>query len=389
MKIMFLDWGAFGKEPCIRAMQGMGHEVVRFFHEDYQNRVSDAFLQAFSEFADRENPDLFFSFNFYPVAAEACHQHGLKYVSVIYDSPLVNVFSFKILYPTNYVFLFDSALYETLTRGGIKTVYYMPLAAEVFEPDPNAPERLKQEIAKVSFVGSLYNEEHNFYERMVDKLDNYTKGYLDAIMEAQLKVQGYNFIEEVLSKEIIEAMEKAVPYEPDYDGAQTLEYVYATYFIDRKLTQTERIRTLTELAKKFPVSLFTLNKDAVIPNAVNYGAVDYYTEMPYVFHQSKINLNITLRSIYNGIPLRAIDIMAAGGFLMTNFQSDFLRHFTPGQDYVYYESTDDLMAKTEYYLSHEAERRDIALSGQEQIRQHHTFEIRMQEIFDVVASAER
>ena len=52
--------------------------------------------------------------------------------------------------------------------------------------------------------------------------------------------------------------------------------------------------------------------------------------MPLVFQNSKINLNITLRSIKNGIPLRAIDIMGAGGFLLTNYQNDFGLHFTDG-----------------------------------------------------------
>lgn len=54
------------------------------------------------------------------------------------------------------------------------------------------------------------------------------------------------------------------------------------------------------------------------------GAVDYYEVMPHVFKQSKINLNITLRSIQSGMPLRAWDIMGAGGFLLSNYQADFL-----------------------------------------------------------------
>ncbi len=384
MKIMFMDWGAFGKESCINALENMGHTVVRFFHKDYQDRQSGEFDKAFDEFTEKEKPDIFFSFNFYPIVAESTHRNGLKYISVIYDSPLVNVFSYKILYPTNYVFLFDSALYERLKKGGINTVYYMPLASRVFYPDPNADKRLLEPIADVSFVGSLYNEEHNFYERMEEKLDPYTKGYLEAVMEAQMKVYGYSFVEEVLTKDIIEAMMKAEPYVPSPDGAQTPEYVYANYFLGRKMTQTERIRILTALAEKFNVSLFTLNKGAVIPNATNYGAVDYYNEMPYVFAGSAINLNITLRSIYSGIPLRAMDIMACGGFLMTNFQADFLRHFVPGQEFVYFESTDDLIGKTEYYLSHESQRRDIALAGQEKMKKEHSFEVRMQEIFKVV-----
>ena len=43
--------------------------------------------------------------------------------------------------------------------------------------------------SEVSFVGSLYNEEHNLFDRLAD-INDYTSGYLHAIMEAQLKIQG-------------------------------------------------------------------------------------------------------------------------------------------------------------------------------------------------------
>lgn len=56
---------------------------------------------------------------------------------------------------------------------------------------------------------------------------------------------------------------------------------------------------------------------------MNKGPIDYYNEMPYVFNNSRINLNITLRSIKSGIPLRAMDICGAGGFLLSNYQADF------------------------------------------------------------------
>ena len=64
------------------------------------------------------------------------------------------------------------------------------------------------------------------------------------------------------------------------------------------------------------------NPTPELPNVINMGSVDYYDMMPYVFKCSDINLNITLRSIKTGIPLRAMDIMGAGGFLMSNYQVD-------------------------------------------------------------------
>lgn len=61
-----------------------------------------------------------------------------------------------------------------------------------------------------------------------------------------------------------------------------------------------------------------------MPAAEYVGPIDWYSVMPLVFKNTCINLNITLKSIQSGIPLRGMDIMGSGGFLLTNYQNDFL-----------------------------------------------------------------
>ena len=101
-------------------------------------------------------------------------------------------------------------------------------------------------------------------------------------------------------------------------------------------------------------------------------------EMPLVFQNSKINLNMTLRSIHTGIPLRAMDIMGCGGFLLTNYQEDFLHFFEPGVDYVFYSGEEELAGLAEYYLEHEEERMEIARNGYEKVKSAHTYRKRIQ-----------
>ena len=105
--------------------------------------------------------------------------------------------------------------------------------------------------------------------------------------------------------------------------------------------------------------------------------------MPLVFKQSRINLNIALRGIKSGIPLRAYDIMGAGGFLLSNFQADFLEYFIPGEDFVYYESKEDLLKKVDYYLAHEEERKAIARNGYDRVSAGHTYRHRVREMLDL------
>lgn len=74
--------------------------------------------------------------------------------------------------------------------------------------------------------------------------------------------------------------------------------------------------------------------------------------------------------------------MGAGGFLLSNYQADFLEYFTPGEDFVFFESREDLMEKLEYYLSHDAERKQIARNGFEKVANQHTYLHRVQEILN-------
>lgn len=384
--VLYLDWPCFSKNDVLHAFENMNLTVYPFFHKDYQARKSAEFEAAFDHFAEEHEIDFCFSYNYFPVLSEAAKKHNIRYVSIIYDSPYVMLYSYTLINPNNYVFLFDKEPYLELKKAGIETVYYMPLPVNAVKIDRLLTQPYNQEklSADVSFVGSLYNEDHNFFERLAGA-NEYLKGYLNGIMDAQLKVSGYNFIEETLTPHIIDALQKVCPYENDRYGVETPSYIYANYFINRKLTAMERHTLLTLVAENYPLKLFTRNLSADIPGADNLGTVDYYNEMPYVFHNSKINLNITLRSIKSGIPLRAMDIMGAGGFLLTNFQADFLDYFVPDEDYVYYEDEHDMLRKIDYYLSHEEKRAEIARNGHAKVKEHHSFEKCFETIFNIIS----
>lgn len=386
MNVLFINWSCFGKADAVFTLEQMGYKLTMFFHKDFQERISTDFDQAFTDTVSQTDFQFCFSFNFYPVVAENCKRYNIPYVSIIYDSPFVLLYSYTLIYPTNYVFMFDRQEYLKLRNMGITTVFYMvlPVNASIIDYLKQKDFDSEKLTCDISFVGSLYNEDHNFYERLAN-VNDYTKGFLDAVIEAQLKVYGFNFIEDVLNANgILEELQRVSPYVNDRYGIETPQYIYANYYLGRKITSIERQRLLAAVGERFPLKLFTINKNVVIPYVQNMGAVDYYSEMPYVFANSKINLNITLKSIQSGIPLRAMDIMGAGGFLLTNFQADFLDYFIPDEDFVYYTDKDDLLTKIDYYLSHDKERSEIAQNGHRKVLENHSFEKCFQDIFSII-----
>ena len=135
------------------------------------------------------------------------------------------------------------------------------------------------------------------------------------------------------------------------------------------------------LSDKYNVHLHTYEPTPDLPLVKNMGEINPYTEAPLAFNSAKINLNISLRSIVNGIPLRAMDIMASKGFLLTNYQSDFMEFFIPDEDFVYYDSYEDLLEKVSYYLTHEKQRLEIAENGYQKVKNYHNYKKRIEVMF--------
>lgn len=385
MNILFLDTPAFAKQDMLDAFEAYSIHCTLFSHANYNERTDKAFETAFFQALECGNYDFVFSFNYFPILSNCCQKYGIKYISYVYDSPLVALYSCSLINPCNHVFLFDKATYHTFKNAGITTVHYLPLAANVERLSAmQCPKASLPTISsEVSFVGSLYNEEHNFYDRL-QNISPYTRGYLEAIMAAQQRIYGSFILEGLLTPPVLADLQQALPYTPMPDGAETAAYVYANYFLCRKITYQERVALLKTASEHFQLKLFTHTAPPELPDAHFIGPVDWYDTMPYIFKESKINLNISLKSIQTGIPLRCMDIMGCGGFLLTNYQSDLLEHFIPGEDFVFYESEDDFLAKITYYLSHESERKQIAQNGLEKMKNEHTFLHRVKFILDQI-----
>lgn len=378
MKILYIEWASFGNDDMKDAFLKEGHELVLFpFNNKNDVREDTETANRLTESLHINAPDLVFSFNYFPVISTVCNKEHIRYISWIYDSPYVMLYSYTAINPCNTIYVFDKELCMEFQQAGIKTVQYLPMAANTERLDLLVQDKFDYDI---SFVGSLYTEKHNFFERMTG-LSDYAKGYLDALMSAQMGIQGYNFIQSSLGP-IMNDLYKALPMEPNPDGVETKEYLYAQYVINRKITGLERTSLIQAITKEYTMDLFTHDQSFTMKNLVNHGSVDNVNEMPVVFHNSRINLNISLRSILSGIPQRAFDIMGSGGFLLSNYQTDFDDYFISGLDYDYYENEADLLAKIAYYLNHEEERIAMAKNGHDKIAGAHTYRHRVRQMLD-------
>ena len=93
---------------------------------------------------------------------------------------------------------------------------------------------------------------------------------------------------------------------------------------------------------------------------------------------------MSLKSIQTGIPLRCIDIMGCGGFLLTNYQADMFRHFEPGVHFDFFTDEKDLLTKIDYNFAHDDDRMTIAENARENIKLNHFLTNYLQEMIEFV-----
>jgi len=144
-----------------------------------------------------------------------------------------------------------------------------------------------------------------------------------------------------------------------------------------------------------------------------------FDEMLEIFSRSKINLNLNppmsalslksiaqiffrrrrnwivpdfwhvpsnLRSYFQKkipqIKARPFEITGSGGFCITGTADDMENYYIPDKEIVIYENTEDLIKKTRYYLEHDNERRAIAKAGYERALKEHSYDMRLEKIFN-------
>lgn len=384
MKILMIVAEDFCINDVIESFESYGNVVTKYQCSIDEMLGHDSF-NVKAQILDNET-EAVFTMNYYPAIAKMCHEASKRYISWVYDNPRVHLFSYTVIYPTNTIYVFEKDVAEYFNAQGIETIKYLPLAANPLRLEEVILNSNKNKTAfscpkDVSFVGSMYTEEHQLYSRMISKgISEYTVGYLRGIMNAQKKIYGCDIITPLLSNDILSDMKNALPLEPDRDSAVSTEYLFAKYVIDRQITAEERIDLLSLAGRNHDVHVFTIDPNMNIPNCVNHGPANSDIEAPAIYNSSKINLNITLRSIVNGMPLRAFEIMGSGGFLLTNYQSEFLDYFIPGEDYDFFESPEEMLRKIDYYIEHDELRNQIAQNALNKIKKYHSFHKRIAEM---------
>lgn len=375
MNIIFYRYKSICEPDFISAFHALGIDVI----EDIQGMETDILLEDkirhLGTLISENRPLFVFSINYYPFISILCEKLHVFYVAVTVDCPVFEIFNTSIKSSYNRLFLFDKKQYDMVHPLNPDCVFHVPLGA--------ACDRLNTLLGNttdykydVSFVGSLYNEKDALNAILdSDALSDHKDFIIKAInSQFEGEVYGYHEIKENIPTGVISAIQKTDPafYPSDMSVFDISEYVAYSDYLCPHATYLERVRLLNLIAQNTPpnsqLHFFTQSDTSALSDQiVIHGGVNSLTEMPFVFRQSKINLNITTRSIESGLSQRIWDVLACKGFLITNYQPEIDMFFKDGVHLVTYKSYDELVEKIGYYLSHEDERMAIAQNGFEEV----------------------
>lgn len=362
---------------------------------DSKNPLDEMGLSDMVGFLKREIEDhdieMIFSFDYCPNLGQASYDLGLIYISWALDCPHAPLWSKTSRYPNQYLFVFDKKQYRMLLARGMKNVYYLPICTDVDGflecirlDDGKSREKFGTDVA---FVGNLYNDpDHSIYDS-IHFQSQYLKGYLESLMNIQRKIWGVDLIGECVNDKVWKELKKEVIWDLNNQYEDDVYEVMMTNIFGQKIAQLERMEACSYLAEHFQFALYTDSDTSFCKKIENRGHVDYISEMPLVFHYSKINIHITLRSIPSGMSLRVLDVLACGGFLLTNYQPEIAEYFVDGEELVMYSDFEDMYEKIAYYLSHEEERQRIAEAGFQKVNAMFRYENGVRQIVEVLGQS--
>ena len=387
MKILYV-YGMSTEKDVIYNLRKLGYKAEEYPDVQKNSMLNDEEIEKLITYIRKNHITHVMSTHLiYNVAFAAC-KTDIKYISIIWDAPYIKIYTPFGRLDNCWFTVFDRLDYERFKKDGIPHVLYQPLAVNKYDV-------LKWDVKRklggnyvndISFIGRLY--EDNLYDKNLSMMPEQMQQYFTSIFEeAVFRWDGENRIYGKTAKEILDYI-KLVSPEFDLDNIYDIEDVryFEVLYLIRKIANIERICTLNALAERFQVAFYTDSKveQSQLENVKIMPPVEWGEAASIIYAGSKINLNISLKGIEGGTPQRIMDILGAGGFVLTNYCAETAELFEEDREIVMFKTPEELIEKAEYYLTHDKEREEIAKAGRRKVLNCYTYDKKLKQLMEWV-----
>jgi spore maturation protein CgeB len=144
---------------------------------------------------------------------------------------------------------------------------------------------------------------------------------------------------------------------------------------------------LSALAQALPIKIWgSAGSHFADPSLqMAYQGEAWGNKMYYILAHSQITINRHADVAENyANNMRLFEATGCGSLLITDSKKNLNKFFIPDKEIITYHSPQELVNKVQYYLSHQKIRSRIAKAGQARTLRDHTYNIRMQELVNII-----
>ena len=391
MKILYV-YGLSTEKNIVQTLRKLKCDVMEYPEVQDTSNMDEEKINALVAYVKEHGITHLMSIHLIYNVAVAAYWAGIKYISVIWDAPYLKAYTVMGTLDNIWYSAFDKLDAERMRQGGCPHVMYQPLSVN----RENILAWKKRFLAErryihdISLIANLY--EDNAYDRCLDLLPENMQAYFRSIFEeAAFKWDGVNRVYGKTGQEILEYM-KLVSPTLKINNPYNVEDVrdFEAMYLIRKLANIERVCVLNLLAEDHDVYLYTYSEvdETLMPKVHRRPPVQVGEATSFIYAGTKINLNIALKGIEGGTTQRIMDIMGAGGFVLTNYCEETAELFEEDKEIVMFRTPEELIQKVDYYLEHEEEREQIARAGHERAMNDYTYEKKIKKLLDWVTEDE-
>lgn len=173
MRLLLYSWNANNEKVLADNLIKMGFSVT-WFRKECKHYTRDMELaMEMIQHIHAEAAEAVISFNYFPIISMICNTCQIPYYSWVYDCPHFTLYAKQVTLPCNHIGIFDKDMVGQLEDYGVRTVYHAPLSVdtEYFDKAIVSASRTEREkyLCDISFVGSLYTDEYNYYDMLFGK----------------------------------------------------------------------------------------------------------------------------------------------------------------------------------------------------------------------------
>jgi hypothetical protein len=363
-------------DHIITALRNMGHSVYNYYYGQYvgefygikrrkeRSEKNELLRQKLDEVKITQGIDLIFSYVYDDFLNDATGKkiQSLNVPSLNYNVDMVGQWyrQTKTASYFSHILCAQQINMDCMSRFN-KNVVYFPMASN---SDPSSTDIPKQRDgdSKVRFIGTC---------------SPYRKAVLSSVSKNNIDVEVYGKNWSTSQSEPSENSNTRVNIEKRLRDA--VSYTYAKYWLGRKLqARVRKINNCTDKGQHADTSDSTGLHNCGRPPS------DQLTEL---FRTAAINIGITRMIGEFGCPginqmkLRDIEVPMAGGFYLAEKSPDLAYNFKVGEEVEVWETVDELIEKTRYYLDNPEKAQAIAVNGQARALSEHTWEKRFNNLF--------